>query len=192
MAIRCRTHRSLSPVLGATWLLLGLLSGACEDKMNEQRDARLAHRKALLAAEDRRAQREQKYAQTRVQDAQGELIPSGEKVAGIELPRGLKLRLGFAREWYYETTLPAEAVRAYFGPRLDTAQVVPGAAGTITYVNALPRDTPNAERVNVRIGPLPKQRGKTEINIRLQTIVRPPASEAEARLELEKRTKFAE
>lgn len=170
----------------------GALGAGCDSEADRNAQVRQEYRKGLLAAEDRRQRRDEKREATRAQDASGAMIASEERVAGIVLPRGLTLRLGATRQWYYETAVPIEAVRAYFGPRLKTLAVIQGAADTVTYEDAEPRDTPGAERVSVRIAPLGNQRGKTEILIRLPALAKPPASEAEARLAIEERTKFAQ
>jgi hypothetical protein len=184
--------RSFAAVALSAALGCGLLGAGCGEQGRSEDEVRRDYRKALLAADDRRQQREQKHEETRVQDQRGALIPSGERVAGLLLPRGLSLRLSFEREWYYETTLSAAALRAYFGPRLNTLEVVQGGGDTVTYQNAVPRDTPGAEHINVRIGPLPNQRDKTEVNIRMAPDATPPRSEAEARLELEMNAKYAD
>ena len=170
----------------------GALGAGCDSEADHAAQVRQDYRKGLLVAEDRRQKREDRRAATRAQDESGAMIASEERVAGIVLPRGLTLRLGVERQWYYETAVPIEAVRAYFGPRLKTLAVVQGAADTVTYEDAEPRDTPGAERVSVRIAPLGNQRGKTEILIRQPILARPPATEAEARLVMEQRTKFAQ
>jgi len=189
--LRCRRSiRASFAGLVLAALGCGALGAGCEGQREEQ--VRKRYRQNLLVAEDRKRKRDEMREATRVQDARGAMIASEERVAGIILPRGLTLRLGAARQWYYETAVPIEAVRAYFGPRLKTLAVVPGAGDTITYQDAEPTDTPGAERVNVRIASLPNRRGMTEINIRLPPLARPPNSEAEARLLVEERTKFAQ
>ena len=173
-------------------LACALPSWGCRGEPRAQQEARREYRKALLAAEDRRQQRDDKRQAERVQDDQGALLASEQSVAGVVLPRGMVLRLAMQREWYYETRASLDALRAYFGPRLNTLEVIPGGADTVTYKGAIPRDTPGSERVDVRIGPLPNQRGKNEVNIRLAPAASPPNSEAEARLQMEEHLRYAD
>jgi hypothetical protein len=191
--LRCRRpiRTSLTGLVLAA-LGCGALGAGCDGEEAGRAEQVRGHRKALLVAEDRQRKRAERREATRVQDASGAMIASEERVAGIVLPRGLKLRLGAARQWYYETSVPIEAVRAYFGPRLKTVAVIQSAGDAVTYQEAEPSDTPGAERVSVRIAPLPNRRGITEITIRLPPLARPPNSEAEARLLIEERNKFAQ
>ena len=56
-------------------------------------------------------------------DDEGRLLPSDEFVAGVRLPKGLRLYRRAEREHIYRTEVPIEKVLAYFGPMLMTGKV---------------------------------------------------------------------
>lgn len=56
-------------------------------------------------------------------DDEGRLQPSEEFVAGVRLPKGLRLYRRTEREHIYRTELPIKKVLAYFGPMLMTGKV---------------------------------------------------------------------
>lgn len=53
----------------------------------------------------------------------GELLESDEVVAGLVLPRGLEPVLRTERRHLFTSRVPLEKMLAYFGPRLNTAEV---------------------------------------------------------------------
>ena len=56
-------------------------------------------------------------------DDEGRLLPSDEFVAGVRLPKGLRLYRRTEREHIYRTEVPIKKVLAYFGPMLMTGKV---------------------------------------------------------------------
>ena len=126
-------------------------------------------------------------------DEQGRLLPSTSLVAGVRLPRGMQPEYTFEHEFYYRSDATLAQLQAYFGPRLLTGQVERGGRGTVTYVNAQPKDTTKKAYVSVRIGPAPGNSGQSEVLIRetpMMPATRP--SEAESRKQLETAMKYAD
>ncbi len=83
----------------------------------------------------------------------GSLLPSGEVVAGLPLPRGLEPILSQGREHVYRSKVPLEKLQRYFGPRLLTGQVEP-LGGGVVYRGARPRDARGGVvRLDVKLVP---------------------------------------
>ncbi len=86
-------------------------------------------------------------------DAQGELLPSGEVVAGLALPRGLQPVLTSDREHVYRTKVSLQRLQRYFGPRLLTGKVEP-LGGGVVYREAVARDARGAKvKLDVKLVP---------------------------------------
>lgn len=93
----------------------------------------------------------------------GELLESNLRIASLTLPRGLTPRFTAGRQHTFETTLPAEQVQRYFGPRLITGNVERIGDGAI-YRSASVRGAPaSAARVDVAILPLSTHRYSVSI-----------------------------
>ncbi|MGD8863043.1 MAG: hypothetical protein PVI30_23720 [Myxococcales bacterium] len=121
-----------------------------------------AQRRELLTVPDRSDELEALREKRRVYDAEGNLIPSGEVVAGVELPRGLELYRSFEGEWYYRTfKIRSEDLVRYFKPRLFTGQVNYTLNAAVTFKNARSKDFPEAPPIDVRIA---KKRGGATIS----------------------------
>lgn len=146
-----------------------------------------------LAPRDYAAAQRQVVERERVFDEQGNLLPSNETVAGIVLPRGLTPEYTFEHEWYLRSQAKQEQLRAYFGPRLLTGKVERSGMGTVTYVNAQPKDSKQKRFVTVRIGPAPRNRNESEVFISetpMMPIERP--SEAESKKQILERMRYAD
>ena len=108
------------------------------------------------------AERDEK---NRLYDAEGKLLPSDDIVGGVRLPRGLTPRLTVQNRHYFHTKVSLVRLRAYFGPRLVTAKIIPDGPSTYKYVGAKTRDTDQPHIVNVRLGPTAKSLLINEIMI---------------------------
>ncbi|MBX3248947.1 MAG: hypothetical protein KF901_17350 [Myxococcales bacterium] len=97
-------------------------------------------------------------------DANGDLLPSREVVAGLTLPRGLTKRpLAGERRHVYVTQVPLAKVQAYFGPRLITGQVDRVGAGAV-FRRAVPREARGGV-VHLDVGVYPVPRGGARVEI---------------------------
>ncbi|MEM1413419.1 MAG: hypothetical protein AAGH15_00890 [Myxococcota bacterium] len=98
-------------------------------------------------------------------DAQGKLLESDEIIAGLTLPRGLKLIHRRERHHSFETRVPRAKLVAYFGPRLFTGAVEPVGDGAI-YRGAVPHGVRDelAVRLDVSIVPASNRRTRVEIH----------------------------
>lgn len=74
-------------------------------------------------------------------DARGVPLESGERVAGLTLPRGLTAQpaLSTERRHVYVSSIPRERLLRYFGPRLTTMNIREDGE-VVTYVDAAPRE----------------------------------------------------
>jgi hypothetical protein len=125
-------------------------------------------------------------------DDEGNLLESEDHVSGILLPVALTSVVSEDRRHVYQTDVPLTKVLRYFGPRLVTGRVDPGAGGGATYRDALPRDAAGSSvHVDVAITPIPGPRTRIEIEELLPPPPTPP-SEAEAMEDLARRMQQAE
>jgi len=109
-------------------------------------------------------------------DAEGNLRPSGEKVVGLTLPRGLE-PLAIEREREHHFIAPeveVEQLIAYLGPRLVTGAVDRVGTGA-TFRGAVPREVDQGA-VRLDVSAHPSRRGGSRL-----TIIELPA----ARVDLE-------
>ncbi|MCG8555304.1 MAG: hypothetical protein MJD61_08455 [Proteobacteria bacterium] len=99
-------------------------------------------------------------------DAEGNLLPSEQVLSGLTLPRGLTRKRAMRRRWVYESRVPVDKLRRYFGLRLITGQIRPGGGG-ITYVAATPREAKGGVvKLDVKVGDHPSTRGIAVVDIR--------------------------
>ncbi len=125
-------------------------------------------------------------------DANGDVLESTSRVAGLVLPRGVELVLDEERRHVYESSIPLMKMQRYFGVRLVTGQVDSHPNGAATYVDALPRDVRGGQvRLDVTIEPSSRSRSRIEIIERRPAPVSPP-SEAESIERLRERLRRAD
>lgn len=86
-------------------------------------------------------------------DAHGALVPSGEVVSGVPLPRGLELVSERGRSHVYRTEVPLQKVQAYFGQRLNTPHVERVGEGAV-FENAVVQ-SPTGQELRVTVSILP-------------------------------------
>jgi hypothetical protein len=96
-------------------------------------------------------------------DAQGRLLPSTTRIAGLTLPRGLEPLRATETEHVYRTDVPIDRLLAYFGPRLFTARVDPIAGGA-TYRRARPTEARGGE-VFLDVSILPASDGGARVHV---------------------------
>lgn len=165
--------------------MLVLASACSEDEATEQR-------RRLLEV-DERPRSAKRSSRPPLYDDQGRLRPSDERVAGLQLPRGLELMREVDKRRIYTSRVPAEKLRAYFGPRLTTGQVR-SEGGGITYLAAVPRNAKGGVvKLDVRIGSNPSHPDQSLVDIReCPPAPAKPLTEAEIRMQLEQRQKHAD
>ena len=150
-------------------------------------------RQRLLTPRNLTEERKQLRARARVADAEGRLLPSEQRVAGIVLPRGLREVRKRDNTWYFHSRASLEALQAYFGPRLLTGQVDLGGRGTVTFVNAQPKDDKAKRSVTVRIGPAPSSPRENQVYIS-EAAFRPvnPPNAVQVQAQIQARRKYAD
>lgn len=122
-------------------------------------------RRELLTVPPQVEQVKAAVAREQLYDASGALQESDELVSGLRLPRGLQLTHTLERRWVYDTTVPLEALRKYFGPRLITGSVTPG-GGAVTYTHAQAKDSQGEIFFDVVIGAKRGQPGHHFVDVR--------------------------
>ena len=169
-------------------LLLGslALTAACGDAPPE-----VVQRKALLRPDEVRQRRIEAIEQRRIFDAQGELIPSGERVAGLEMPKGLKLYREVDREHFLEAPrITREQLDRYFAPRLEPASIT-RTATAVAFESARIKDSPLSPLLTVRIAQVIATDPASELLLREAPPPRVFPSEAQAQKQLAERLKYA-
>ena len=97
-------------------------------------------------------------------DDEGNLLGSGERLAGLELPRGLTPALQDGRRHVYRSDVPMVRVQRYFGVRLVTGAVDALPTGGAVYRDAVPRDVQGVPvRLDVRVEPSSSAPTRVEI-----------------------------
>jgi len=178
---------SLVRSLCAALLLSGLSAGLCACSSDEQET-----RRTLLRPVDVRQKTIAEHEKRRLFDANNELIPSGEKIAGIDLPKGLELYRSFENEWYYEARrINLGQLDRFFGARLDPLAIDRNATH-VTFENASLRSDPSARRVTVRIAGLIGHRTASDVYIRQTPPIRKYPSESQSAAQIEARRKRAD
>jgi hypothetical protein len=185
------THRHPGSAAGATSVLLVLCVALAACSGGEKAEQQ-AQRRELLTVPDHSEELQALREKRQVYDAEGNLIPSGEVVAGVELPRGLELYRSFDGEWYYRTRkIRSEDLVRYFKARLFTGQIDYTLNAAVTFKKARSEDYPEAPPVDVRIA---KKRGGATISDVYIREYQPPErnqwpsrAESEAQLEAMRR-----
>jgi hypothetical protein len=170
-----------------SWLLLGALV-ACGDEPPV-----VEQRKELLRPDEIRRRRVEELERQRVFDAKGELIGSGEELAELEMPRGLKLYRQLEREHYLEApNITLEQLDRYFAPRLEPYGVE-RTATSLTFERARVKDKPHVPAVTVRIARV-QTSGAPACDVTLK-VAPPPRvfkTEEQSQRELAERQKYAQ
>jgi hypothetical protein len=130
------------------------------------RDDRAERRRELLREPEPASVVEKRAKEPPLYDENGMLLPSDQAVAGLRLPRGLRLRRIFLRRWVYETRVPLDKLNIYFGPLLYGGAV--SALGKRTsYESAkLRSDRTGLMKLDLTIRPLPTDKGVNLVDIR--------------------------
>ncbi len=146
-------------------LMLALALAACgSTESDESASARAAEAPATVAAEE----------PDPLFDAEGNLLESDERVAGMVLPRGFE-DMGTDRPRQHDYSgvdVEIDALVAYLGVRLVTGAVDRIGGGAV-FRDALPRGVRGGE-VRLDVTAMPSRRGGS----RLQVIELPPATSA--------------
>jgi hypothetical protein len=135
-----------------------LVQGACGDTNDTAAPARPA------SAEQPRGAAPGAPPPEPTMGADGALLPSNEKVAGLTLPRGLEPVHEADGTHRYTTSAPIEKVLAYFGPRLFTAEVERVGDGAI-YRHARPLEA-RGSVVLLDVSVLGTSRGQVRVEVR--------------------------
>lgn len=167
--------------------LLANLALACGDAPPE-----VAQRKALLRPDDVQRRRVEELERRRIFDPQGELIASGERVAGLELPKGLELYRELDREHFLQApriTLPQ--LERFFAPRLEPASIT-RTATSVAFERARIKDSPASPLLTVRIAQVAGSEPASELLLREAPPPRVFPSAAELEQQLAERRKYAD
>ncbi len=143
----------------AIGLLVVLLPLACSrgDRAERKREILRAPKPAPVA---------QPASKSSLYDDKGFLLPSDEAVAGLRLPRGLKLRRTFFRRWVYETRVPIAKLNIYFAPLLYGGELT-SRNKRIAYESArLRADRTGLMRLDLTLRPLPTDERFNLVDIR--------------------------
>lgn len=144
-------------------IVLGLASLSILSACGRPRE--MEERKRILQVPSAVEQVRAKVEKTRLFDDKGALQPSDELVAGLRLPRGLKLEFQKERRWVYDTTVSLDRLRAYFGPRLETGSVTPS-GGAVIYGHARALESQGEVFFDVVIGVKPGMPKNNFVDIR--------------------------
>jgi hypothetical protein len=177
-----RQHR----IALAVWF--GLAAFSCSSSEAERK---AEARRQLLRAENLEQKRSANLAAQRLTDAEGNLIASNDKLAGITLPRGYKPKFVLEREWTYDGELPFNKLEQFFLQRLSATIEHP--AGMLTrFVQARPVGESDAPPVLVEVSPVPGREDWSRIHIQ-QPAPAPehPLTAAQIAADLERTRRFA-
>lgn len=171
----------------AAILLSGLAPAGCskQDEAEQQRD--------LLRGRDRSAELQAAAEKRRVRNAEGDLLPSDVKVAGIVIPRGFKQALEMPGAWYFDSSEPLAETEQYFTRRLTATRVSRNEQLELEFYQAREQADAQMKPAFVRVGRVPAQEGRTRIHV-MAPIEQPPAplSFEESKRQLEWSRKFAQ
>lgn len=183
LTMRVRRALSLLLMIAASGATLG-----CSRRQAEKEEQR-----RVLLKPPERPNPEQVARKAQVLDANGDVMPSDQMVAGVVLPRGLVLRSSSPPEWTYRgNQVPAAALERYFAARLVSNNIARSLGGSVTFEVARPKDDPKAPPITLRIVQLLGEKDATEIYIRQAIPGRPRPSQAEVEAQIEARRAHAE
>jgi hypothetical protein len=167
----------------AGWLLcatLTLAAAGCGDGADDER------KRALLQPRDGKRKLEQEKEKRRIFDADGDLLPSGDKVGGVMLPKGLTLYRRLDEHRFYRTTQVSwEKLDRWFGSQLIST-TVERRDGSVTFGGAVPKDNLKAPRLDLHVTRLRGGPASSEVYFRLSksfTVAPPPDQQTEAQLQ---------
>jgi hypothetical protein len=160
-------------------LTLALASAACGDDADRER------KRALLKPVAGKVKIAQAQEKRRIFDDDGELLPSGEKVGGVMLPRGLTLYRRVDQHSFYRTTeIKFEKLDSYFAEQLmsTTVERKPNA---VTFGGAVPKNALKSPRLELSVTRLRGGPSSTEVYIRQSAGFKaaPPPDSPEAQLQ---------
>ena len=159
-----RQHR----IVTLSWAGLGVLAALSTLSFagcgKSNADQRAEIRRQLLRADNLAQKRREEVEARRLTDANGDLRPSNQQLAGITIPRGYQPKFVHEREWTYDAELPFPKLEQYFLQRLSATNEHP--AGMITrFTQARPVGEPNALPVEVEVLPVPGRSDWSRIHI---------------------------
>jgi hypothetical protein len=169
-------------------LCLSLLASSAIGCGSDKED----QRRVLLKPPDMRQKLITERAKKTLFDPLGNLLPSGEITAGVNMPKGMRLYRSFENEWYFEArNIPMPALDRYFAARVDPLGIERNAT-SVTFQDAMPRDTNKARRVTIRIGQLIGADPVCDVYVRQAAPPRAYPSEQQAEAQMEARRKHAD
>jgi hypothetical protein len=139
-----RKHRLICIALTLT-AAAGSAAGGCSDKKTEE----VEKRRELLVPQDLHAKRAAAEEALRIMDAEGNLLPSTTRVAGVLLPRGVSVVSAYEYDWYCEGKVPLRKLDAYLRAHLVIGEEGRTATGRVELFQAKPTDLPDAKGVYV-------------------------------------------
>ncbi|MCB9666517.1 MAG: hypothetical protein H6715_00120 [Myxococcales bacterium] len=162
-------------------LCVTLVSGACQSENSAPRATpppkRVTSQKPIAVPQDL------------LFNAKGELVESEDSVAGLKLPRGLRLLRRADRLAVYETSLPMEKIQRYFGPRLFTGEVEQQGQRVI-YRAAIPKGVKGGVvKLDVRLYPAANGQHRVEIR-KLRPMPQSPLPDPKVQALLKEQQKY--
>lgn len=122
-------------------------------------------------------------------DAKGDLVESDEIVAGLRLPRGVRLIHKTERRHMYETHVEKQKVQKYFGRRLFTG-AVEQKGQRVVYKAAVPKGVKGGiVKLDVAIYPMSGGRHRIEIK-ELRPMPKQPLSDQQVQSLLKEQQKY--
>lgn len=146
-------------------LLLAALAGAAlagcgDDPKREER------KRALLQPNDAKRKADEAREKRRLVDDEGDLLPSGEKVAGIMVPKGLTLYRRYQGQSFYKgNRVSADQLERFFSAQLQDAKVE-RTESMVLFADAVPRSNPKALPIDLRVTRLRGSERATEVVFR--------------------------
>ncbi|MEM7447271.1 MAG: hypothetical protein AAF355_03415 [Myxococcota bacterium] len=120
-------------------------------------------------------------------DDEGALLGGSDVIAGLRMPRGLRLEAEERRKHRYRTEVPIAKVLQYFGPRLFTGQVEKIGAQGAAYRYAVPRGVRGGQvKLDVVVRAMPDGGAQIEVVERVPPSKDPPSANELRRLYLQK------
>jgi hypothetical protein len=138
----------------ALWAGLCVAIGTAAIGCNGEAAQRAEARRALLSEENLMAKRDERIAAQRITNAEGDLLPSTNQIAGVVLPRGFSPKFTFDHEWYYDGEHSFGRVRKYFEQQLDGTLERPDTS-SLVFARATTKGAKDMKPVSVKIYPVP-------------------------------------
>lgn len=169
-----RQHRVTNNHGALSWVAgFALLAGAAGYGCSKEEDRQAQLRRDVLRANDLAAERRKQLDAVRVLDANGKLIPSDQRVAGIVLPRGYEPRFEIDHEAYYDGKVSYTKLATYFTEQLDFITIQRPNNYTLTFVDARMKGDTQMKPVDITISPTPVRSDWSRIRIQRPQL--PPA-----------------